>query len=269
MRDPLNSNGTINPPLKGPLLRLERANEHIREIEPIVDAVTNSGTLIEELHPDGVHKTIKLRLANRLPDRALILVGDACNSLRSALDQLAVALAKKSNIANTREIYFPIAASLEDFENCLRKGEMSKMNSDIMEVIRSFKPYKGPNSTLWSLNKLRVKDFHNDLIGVSASSLQVISPRDLPAPNWRPSDSSLNIRPNVSFGGFPWDAVNNGMDVAIVGKDADIKDKIGVSVEVVFREPETINGLEVSKTLGSFSRSVERVLVTFRDRFFA
>lgn len=256
----------VDHQLKGPMLRIERANEFIAEFRGIQDAflADHPIRIFTELHPDGRHKTVKLRLTRTLPDRASILVGDACSSLRSALDQLTVSLAKLNGATTNSNIYFPIAGSLKEFQSPGTQTKIRKLAPDAIDLIAAFKPYKGGNNDLWSLSKLRVKDFHHDLIAVLAECMPLIE-RPEGIFDWH---RSVERAETSRFGGFPWDFVNNGMDVAIVAKDVPIEDKISVSLNVMFREPDTLEGLPVLDKLYDFSRLVERILLTVQKRFF-
>src|SRR3569832_1822508 len=116
--------------LRGPKLRMNRANQHLSDIHSNLDEILESdlSAFIEEPHPVGRHKIIKLRVRRTLPDEVPILVGDAVSCLRSTLDQLAVALAKLNGATAVNDVLFPIAGNLEEFLRPATQAKIRKLS---------------------------------------------------------------------------------------------------------------------------------------------
>jgi hypothetical protein len=105
---------------------------------------------------------------NPLP---LILIAEAgayINSMRAALDILAVAVAERHGIPNPDNIYFPVARSeqawlLRDF-----KGLELIQSTPVAvgQVFKDLKPYPGGNDILAALHQFDVRRKHSRLLSV-------------------------------------------------------------------------------------------------------
>ena len=88
--------------LCGPKLKVERAKEHIAELEALVRSFNESKPhefFVEKDDKTG-EDVIRVRIHKAVPKRTSIIVGDAVHNLRSALDQLVCDLI----VANGKQI---------------------------------------------------------------------------------------------------------------------------------------------------------------------
>src|SRR5262249_52968080 len=92
-------------------------------------------------------------------------VGAVINSLRSSFDLLAAALAVRNGKAVTREIQFAIFESEQRMLDP-NNGVDSKswLSAGDKTLIKSLKPYKGGDDTIWPLHNLDIERKHHPLL---------------------------------------------------------------------------------------------------------
>jgi hypothetical protein len=113
-------------------------------------------------HTD-VHKVIQ---AKPLPKRLSGIAFDIANALRSALDQAGhvVGVAAGTNGANA---HFPFGNSETNVRGMNgKKGRSRDLPKEIFDLMVTFKPYKGGDDLLWSLNKLANTPKHETILGI-------------------------------------------------------------------------------------------------------
>lgn len=147
----------------GPTLKVERAYCHISELNREVEAFLGSKPykLVAKSHENGIKLVIRVK--KQIPEKMAPIIGDAIHNLRSALDILACDLVRL-NGGNTKNVYFPIAASANDLETAIKERHVDRAAKDVVDIIRSLKPYKGGNDLLWAVHDLDITDKHKLLI---------------------------------------------------------------------------------------------------------
>jgi len=157
-----------NDPFYSAKSSLLRAENHITDFDTAIWRYRDEHppAYVTELDPDGRTQTLKFRFTEPFPQTWIDSATDALIATRSALDQACYAASKVSGNTSLRHTQFPIAASADDFDNLISGRKVCKDIPDaIVALIRRFKPYKGGNDTLWTLNKLR-HSVHTELVPV-------------------------------------------------------------------------------------------------------
>src|SRR5262245_50276069 len=118
-----------NDPLEGPKLKIERANTQITEIASLIKQFSESQPyeFFEAIGSNG-NPCLKARIKTGPPAQISVVVGDVLHNLRSALDQLACALAIK-NGGSASNTYFPFAKSREIFETSDVQKKIKQMSA--------------------------------------------------------------------------------------------------------------------------------------------
>ena len=155
--------------LRGPLLKIKRANKHIRELNRVHDSFTAKHyPLLIERDPKTGEKVVRITQKRKLPARWSVIVGDVLFNLRSALDHLACQLvivgSDESRVTN--ETGFPITRNPQVLKPTSPKVE--GMCKDAIRRINALKPYKGGNDALWTLHRLNIIDKHKLLLLMNA-----------------------------------------------------------------------------------------------------
>jgi hypothetical protein len=94
--------------------------------------------------------------------RWTLIIGDAVNNLRSALDHLVYAIgiyeSGQNPPPNEKRLAFPICDKPEDFPGAAER--IKTLSSDVRTAIESVQPYKRPHPTLPGLLSM-LRDFNN------------------------------------------------------------------------------------------------------------
>jgi hypothetical protein len=165
-----------NDPFSSAKSRIARSNEHMTELEGLLNSfvLEKPYELMSDIDPsDSTQELFKLKFKNRLPDRSTQLAQEALEALRSALDQTSYAAAVASGKVAPKKTQFPISDSVAELENLIVGRKVCKdVPEEIVSLFRSFKPYKGGNHYLWALNQLR-NSAHTVLVPVMVSGANI------------------------------------------------------------------------------------------------
>jgi hypothetical protein len=136
--------------LQGNILRWQQSRPYELRMEP--DPLTGEQLIV-------THETSPLTpLINAE-------VGAMINSLRSSLDLLAAALARRNTPRRKTNTYFPIRASLRDFRHTIKTiGNEQWLSKAEITKIENIKPYRGGDKYVWPLAKLDNLRKHERLI---------------------------------------------------------------------------------------------------------
>lgn len=132
------------------------------------------------------------------------LTGDAFQNLRNTLDQIAWAAAQGFGNKGKRT-YFPFGSTAQAAQACLTNGS-SDVPPNIFNVMLSFKPYKGGDDLLWSLNEIANANKHRltcpALVKSGSMTVgrgEVVGPARIGSPEgWDPEKNRLEL---YRFGG--------------------------------------------------------------------
>jgi hypothetical protein len=227
---------------------LARAKHHIADLKVRCDAYTGSHPyfLLEEHDAHTGEQVVKMRLTKAIPVELKSIAADAVSNLRSALDQAgyAVSVAAGGRGKNT---YFPFH---DDASGILgaKRGGSAEIPQEIFSLIASFKPYKGGNDLLWSLNKLSNTNKHRlispTVLNTLGSTVRVEGSRGrawIPQHNWRRG--------------------KNDLELARHSPDSDVRYNFNIFVCVTFSDPEPVSSQPVETVLNALASEVESILM--------
>lgn len=121
--------------------------------------------LLKERDPENGDYLIVARLRHLLPLTFNAWAGAMINSVRSGLDLLAASLALRNGKRPSADTHFPIFPSEMDMIDPLTGIEGKKwLSKGERATIKSLKPYRGGDSTLWALHRLDVMRKHQRLL---------------------------------------------------------------------------------------------------------
>lgn len=158
-------------PLLGPKLKIERAYAHLAELQQAESNFFSSNvpSLVYEEDTERGCKLAKLKLDACSPEIIHVLAGELIYQLRSALDQIAVALAKMSaSKPNIKNVYFPCDDSVASYEKSCKKC-LAGFDDDLIVKIKSTQAYNGGDDTLRAVFRMANIDKHLEIIPVGAS----------------------------------------------------------------------------------------------------
>jgi hypothetical protein len=101
-------------------------------------------------------------------DDCALIIGDAVQNLRSALDLMWYRVMRLCKGTPSRHTKFPIFDAEHDLINAVNQAlEKQQIISDVHKlVMRGIRPHQAGNFTLWALNELSIRDKHETLIPV-------------------------------------------------------------------------------------------------------
>jgi hypothetical protein len=206
-------------------------------------------SLIEEDHPEMGKKLIKLRVDNPLPVTFNAEVGAIINTIRTSLDLLASALARRNGKQPSADRHFPFYASIMDFIDPIYVAKRKQWLSDgERALIESLKPYQGGNDRLYALHHFDVIRKHERLLNV----------RIVPA--------SILISPQARAQGleFPaqWPGFDDDATIAWTNLAAPNRE-FQMSLDVVFNEGGLVANEPVGQALRDFWRMATMTIEQF------
>lgn len=156
---------TVN--FRGPKLKVNRAKRHISEINSEIRGFLerDPDVSVVESYRDAGQYTCTYSFNDAVPDEWTTIIGDAIHNLRSALDHLAVDLVRLNN-KSTKRVYFPFCDGRDSLECMIKNRHINRAAPDVVDIIRSLKPYHGGDEALRALHDLDIADKHAPLIDI-------------------------------------------------------------------------------------------------------
>lgn len=248
-------------PLEGPKLKIQRTNGHIADVSQcIIDFLeANPAEIFTDDGPGNGEQCIKVRAMGQPPAKIAVICGEVLYGLRSALDQLACALATQNGHSNVSDTYFPFAGSKDDFESDTTQRKIRKLSADAVSIMHKIGPYKGGNDLLWALNKLCNTDKHQMLIPMAATNLG--------------SHLKLTGRPLGTFehtfkAPRTWQPLDGDAVIFVYPAGMKFDGEVTVLRDVSFRAVAPVAGQPIATTLSEFVRMTEDIVAMFEDKFF-
>lgn len=159
------------PPFRGPKLKIERAERHIRDLQAAIDAFLARDPyphVVEDDAERGV-RWVKMEVRELVPAELGLIAGDAIHNLRSALDIMLCDIAAMHGDAS-RSIRFPFRQDADELETLTDKM-VKRLPIEIIALISKLKLYKaenGGNKLLRALHDLDIIDKHKLIVTTAA-----------------------------------------------------------------------------------------------------
>jgi hypothetical protein len=173
----------VGAPLHSARLKIKRGREHLEAVEEAVDLWlgTDAYTISREVDPQ-TGDTVRRAQIKEAPPRCIsLLIGDAVQNFRSALDHAVYALAESRLGTLSPEVeeglMYPIVGNQtrkgqpanggKIFEDAVRRGQLHGVSDDARRFIEHEQPYNWDDGYvfhwLWSLHELNRIDKHRRL----------------------------------------------------------------------------------------------------------
>ena len=149
-------------------LKVERAKDHIRDLSnKIVDYLKSKPFRVVVEQEEGSSNHLwTLRVKHDVPRLYAAIIGDIIHNLRASLDLLATELVTESG-GNPKNVYFPFGSDEAGLDEMIKKRHIDRAGQKAVDLVKSFKPYKGGNNLLRALHDLDITDKHKSLIPVA------------------------------------------------------------------------------------------------------
>jgi len=257
----------MGEPLDRLLLKVQRSRKHVLDLEAEQDRFfkTNPYRFRFETNPQTGNRDYYLADAKPIPLEFSLLIGDALNNLRAALDHTAYHLVcvGVGAIRSFPDAKFPIYENAPDYHS-KRNGAVAGMRQDAIKAIDAIQPYGGgAGEYFWHLARLNNIDKHRLLVTAWTSLFGIPTSR---------SDREFIAR---FHGGSPDDYQGSTMAVhpRIVPLKAgdkictipksEVHENMNFLLGVAFSEPEMVRGNPVVETLHEMTKVVHDLIVDF------
>lgn len=234
---------------------IARAKQHIADLDKRVSAFNETKPYAHVVEPDTAGNHLhKVKMTSRIPEDFSDIASDAVNNLRASLDQAGYSIAVALGKVEPRNAYFPFADSAANLESIIKR-RCKDLPNEILALFRSFKPYKGGDDLLWTLNRICNTNKHRLLapIGIGASGMHV---------------RHLSGSGNFSIPVPKWDSGKNEIVFLVVGADTEVKYDLNISFGVSFNEIDTVQGLPTIGVLNAMADSVSVIFERIRAKAF-
>ena len=228
----------MTDPFKSARLKIARAKKHIDDLHVLIERfkaeANNSYEIVIEDDPEPGYKVHKFRLLEAVPyDDLSIIMGDALNNIRAALDHIvyACAITNRHAIPPFKTCSFPFGKDAKSFTNAV--NGCTAVHADIRACLSRFNAYDGGNTSLWTLNSMCNRDKHA-LITTALTGFDDI---------W------LDIRTGAVEmpGPTGWDNVKHEINLFRTKQDPDYE--FHYSVEMTFNGPPYLTGNRIRSSL--------------------
>lgn len=150
--------------------KIDRAKQHIAEVEAIIAALPNKSIATVEINPNGGNEVVKHDIPDRdkiIDDIALVL-GDGIHNLHCALDHAwHAALTQLCPASINGQTKFPIFPRRDKVEAALRGVKVDITAPALFDlVLNKIKPYEGGDDCLWHIHALDIDDKHRLLLPI-------------------------------------------------------------------------------------------------------
>jgi len=158
----------LGKPLDNLLLKVERAKKHVLDLEAEYDRFhqTKPYTFSDSTNPQTGERTYYVKHAEPIPMEFSVIIGDALNNLRCALDHLAYHLVcvGVGAIKPFPDAKFPPGNSLSDYTDQKNRA-LHGMRQDAVKAIDALEPYAGGVGEIYfRLSRLNNFDKHRLLL---------------------------------------------------------------------------------------------------------
>lgn len=154
---------------KGSRLKIKRANQHISELNNVLNAFVETDFYAFDFHKDekvAGNQVLKFSLIKDIPCETSLIIGDAIHNMRSALDLAQCELVTHVGGAPTDYTKFIFRETRKELVDALNGGELKRAPDMIDFIADVIKPYATGNNPLYALHTLDIADKHLILLPV-------------------------------------------------------------------------------------------------------
>jgi len=240
-------------PFESPLLLIGAAKENLVKLKSACDSfVKNAGykIMLQQDMKTG-DAIIKAHMATAFPGQIRVIASTIINDLRHALDQAVCDGALILGASNSKNIYFPFAKDLADF-NVVLKDKCRKVRPDLVDFIKNFNPYFGGDNLLWALNKLAGINKHQRIVSIAVNPNSII---EIQRAFWGRNIKTLVIN--------KWNDRKNELEVIRVNSvgDMEVNFSFRLDLEIVMGKADIVSGQPAIAILNTFVSKAESIVL--------
>jgi hypothetical protein len=205
-------------------------------------------SIVEDLHPEMGSKFFKLQVHRKLPNITNAGVGAVINSIRTALDLLASALAVRNGAPNSN-CSFPIYMTPEDFTDAKNVAQRTTwLSAAHRQIVDELKPYHGGNELLFALDQLDALRKRKRLIDIRLTPGATLHTPEAEAAGFRINPNWPSFEDGVVLGGSNIVSPISGFEVV---------------VDIALGQTDLVATQPAIGTLGEFARLADDIIERF------
>ena len=160
-------------PFRASFLKIERARQHIAELEKTAAGFLAGNPVKSSIAIDpGIDSRMpivafKFKI-DPVPEIVSSILGDIFHNLRSSLDLMASELCRNQKKSD-EGVYFPFCDNESELDAMIKRRHFDRTGDASVRLLKELKPYKGGNITLRAIHDLNVQDKHQRLIANAVS----------------------------------------------------------------------------------------------------
>lgn len=194
--------------------KLRRAAGFIRELESNLKAYKDRNPYTVKIDATISPPGLEISWAAICGDPEAI-VGDCIHNLRTSLDLMACELVRSVN-GNDNRVYFPFAHTSDELDDAIKEKNFHRAGRGAVDLLKTFKPYRGGNELLRAMHDLDIEDKHKALI-VTATTTKLLVQGRYEVGDIESGNFSVTAE-NISYT-FPEDSILPGRDIIQTLKD--------------------------------------------------
>lgn len=257
----------LGKPLDSLLLKVERAKKHILDLESERDRFfqTKPYSFSHVTNPQSGERTYYVKEVKPIPTEFAVIIGDALNNLRCALDHLAYHLAcvGAGAVKSFPDVKFPTGSSLSEY-NKQKARAVKGMRTDAVNAIDALEPYVGGTGEIF-FHLARLNNFDKHRLLLTAWSC-------FEGHKAFPSDRTMLAK---FHGGTPSDYTGSLMapstrifplkagDMLLAVPKPEVEEDMTFLLGIAFAEPEIVKGNPVTDTLHEMTRLIRHIIFEF------
>lgn len=152
---------------EGPALKIERAKQHINDLQGQINTylATNPMKLVVRQDGRAAVKSLSIKQEQPIPLALSAVLGDAVHNLRASLDLFAYHLIGHLG-ASEQGVHFPFAWKPEKVRETIRSRQIHLAGEHVADAVAELDFYLGGNPLLSGLHLLDIADKHRLIIPV-------------------------------------------------------------------------------------------------------
>jgi hypothetical protein len=257
----------LGKPLDNLLLKVERAKKHILDLEAQYDRFLQNKPFgfSHETNPQTGERTYYVKDIKPIPMEFSVIIGDALNNLRCALDHLAYHLVciGVGAVKSHPDAKFPMGNGPSDY-NTQKLRALNGMRQDAVTAIDDLQPYVG-GAGEYFVHLARLNNFDKHRLLLTAWSC-------FEGHKAFPSDRELLAK---FHGGKASDYTNSltapatrifplkAGDTLLIVPKSEIEENMTFLLGIAFADPEIVKGNPVIDTLHEMTRLVRHTIFDF------
>ncbi len=163
--------------------KLDRTSRKLLDLHEAIEAYRATNPYKLDIASDGSGVQVVFRVSEKPPDAISEKTAEAIQNLRTALEYVAVAVARKHAPNSGKRVKFPMLPSLAKLNSAkVQQGICDDGGQDWLDFINALKPCPDGNAKLFVLSQMNNVEKHAELVKVGAMPIGVHTSIPMGAP---------------------------------------------------------------------------------------